>query len=129
MKKMKTKEYPSMFDPFREQIEQWCDDGLSIKQAFNKLPEGYRYESFYEYIKKKHIKETQWKRAVATRNVCDECEHCKHFLNVMGRENKHHNRICLNYMRLLSNDVKYCPVWCEYKREEVEERSNGTENS
>lgn len=131
-KPRKKREYTSMFDPFREDIEKWCDAGLTLRQAFNKLPEGYSFSSFYEYLRVHGIRGNRWRGELDARNVCNKCEYCKRFVNEMGVQNKVVNRICTKYWRLLSGSVRYCPMWCEYRGGEVgeqEEQFNGTENS
>ena len=120
----------SMFEPFREDIEKWCDAGLTMRQAFSKLPEGYSFSSFCEYIYVNNIRGRRWQRAIDTRNECSECEYCQKFKNEMGRYNKVLNRICTKHWRLLNGSIRHCPMWCEKGKEDAsKELANGTANS
>lgn len=105
--------YNSIFDPFREQIEEMIDDGFSVKQIWNTLPEGYSYESLYGYIRVNKIREKGITRHVDAKHQCDTCEYCKHFVNGKGRANKQEDRICTKSWRVITVHVRHCPRWCE----------------
>ena len=118
-----------MFDQFREQIERGCDAGMTLKEIYDTLPEGYIYQSLYSYVKVHKIRENSWKRVVDARRTCENCEYFQKFLNRMGRENKIENRLCTLSWRIIANSVRHCPTWCEYegKHEELK-RVDGTED-
>ena len=105
--------YDSMFDPFRQEIEEMIDDGFSIKQIWNTLPEGYSYESLYGYIHVNKIREKGITRHVDAKHQCNECEYCKRYLNGKGKINKKEDRICTKSWRVISASVRHCPRWCE----------------
>lgn len=112
----KKRKYTSMFDEFRPMIEQLCDEGFTLKQVYDCLPDGYAYSSFCSYINVKNIRKNYWKNALDARNVCDKCEYCKRFLNASGRPNKGENRICTKSWRVLTEGVRKCPRWCELEQ-------------
>ena len=103
----------SMYSPYREQIEKWCDAGLTINQMLEKFPPGYTYQSLYTYIRVNQIKDGAFKRELQARNVCDTCEYCKKIKNVKGTYNKADNRLCTLSWRLIQYSARHCPVWCE----------------
>lgn len=103
----------SMYDEFREDIEKWCDQGLTIKEMFAKLPPGYRYQGLYNYIRLNNIRDNAWTRELEKRNKCNQCEYCHKVKNVMGTYNKADNRICTLSWRLIQYSVRHSPVWCE----------------
>ena len=102
----------SMFDPFRDQIEKWCDDGLTPRQVFERLPDGYIFNSFYAYLITHRIREGAWKREYENRPVCDKCEYCHEFKNHLGKTTKS-NRICTKSWQIINHLVVFCPTWCE----------------
>lgn len=104
--------YTSMFDPFVKDIEEWCDQGLTVKQIWAKLPAGYAYQSLYTYIRKNRIREGAWKRAVDARNKCEKCEYCKEVRNAKGKFDKA-CMLCTKSWRMISASVIYRPTWCE----------------
>lgn len=120
--------YTSMFDEFRPFIEECCDKGMTIKQAWQLLPQGYTYAGLYHYITANKVRAGSWKREVEARNNCNKCEYCKHFKNTMGTYDKT-RRICTLYWQLIGGGVKHCPTWCEYKNGNNEERDHRTENN
>ena len=130
-KERKKRVYTSMFDPFREDIEKWCNAGLTLKEAYGKLPEGYSFGGFYSYLRAKGIRGGSWGRAIDAKNVCNKCEYCKTFQNENGGYNKEMNRICTKHWRLVRGSVVHSPTWCSLNNEgkEVEERTDGKENS
>lgn len=116
-----TKNYTSMFDPFREQIERGCVEGLSLKEIYEQLPEGYTYAGFYSYLRAQQlrgkIRFTAWDK----KHKCDECEHCKNFVNCMGKYDRSH-RICTLDWRVINHGVKHCPNWCALERGETDDK-------
>lgn len=113
-KERKKRVYTSMFDPYREQIEKWCDEGMTIREAHKMFPEGYSYEGLMSYINVHHIREGAWKRELDARRVCDKCEYCQEFKNSLGNVNVAENRICTLSWRIIGGSVRHCPRWCEY---------------
>ena len=115
-------ERPSMFDPYRKEIERLCDFGLTPRQVFDRLGlnDGYVYESFWQYIYVNKIREGTWTREVDIRNKCDKCEYCHEYRNVMGHIPKAY-RICSKSWRVIGASVVHCPIWCEL---EVERYAN-----
>ena len=103
----------SMFSPFREQIEKWCDEGLTIRQMIEQLPPGYEYQSLRSYIVSNRIRDGAYGREINARNVCNLCEYCHKVKNVMGTYNVADNRICTKSWRLIQYSVRHCPTWCE----------------
>lgn len=124
-KESKKRVYTSMFDPFRADIERWCDEGLTIKEVYEKLPDGYSFQGFYSYLRTKRIVERAWRKALEARRACDSCEYCKRFKTSRGEMAG--SRICTLSWRILSTDVKICPRWCEYREKEVGVSKDGNE--
>ena len=121
----KKRNYPSIFDPFREQIEKCCDEGMTIREAHKMFPAGYSYQGLMTYIKVNHIREGAWKRELEARRICDKCEYCQQFKNSMGNVNVAENRICKLSWRIINGSVRHCPRWCEYgEGKNSEERVN-----
>jgi len=130
MKERKKRVYPSMFDPFREQIEKCCDAGMTMRQTHELLfPVGYSYQGFLSYIRTKGIRESAWKRERDARRVCDKCKYCQRFINSSGEVNVAENRICKLSWRIINGGVRHCPKWCEYEGSDIEERINGEKDS
>ena len=123
-KERKKRVYTSMFDPFREDIEKWCNAGLTLKEAYGMLPAGYSFGGFYSYLRAKGLRGGNWGRAIDDKNVCDNCEYCKVYQNEQGGMNKRVNRICTRQWRLISGSVVHSPMWCDLNNEgkEVEKR-------
>lgn len=103
----------SMFNEFREDIERWCDEGLTIMEMHSRLPEGYAWKSLYNYIRVNKIREGAWKRGIDKRNVCDKCEYCKRVKNIKGAYNVGNDRLCTKSWRMIQYSVRHCPKWCE----------------
>ena len=103
----------SMFNQFREDIEKWCDEGLTIMEMHSRLPEGYSWKSLYCYIRTNKIRNGALERGIDKRNVCDKCVYCKKVRNVKGTYNKADNRLCTLSWRLIQYSVRHCPTWCE----------------
>ena len=114
-KPRKKRIYTSMFDPYREQIEKCCDAGMSLRETFEILPEGYTFSAFYSWLRSNRIREGAWKREVDARNLCDKCEYCKVIKNHMGRYDKSH-KLCTKSWQIISASVAHCPTWCELER-------------
>ena len=131
IKERKKRVYTSIFDPFREQIEKCCDEGMTIRDAHKMLPDGYSYQGLMSYIRANHIRENAWKRERDARRVCDKCKYCQQFINSAGTVNVAENRICKLSWRIIHGGVKHCPKWCEYEGTDIEERErvDGNENS
>ena len=113
-KQRKKRVYTSMFDPYREQIEKCCDEGMTIREVHKMFPEGYSYQALMSYIRVHHIREGAWKRAIEARKVCDTCEYCQQFKNSLGNVNVAENRICTKSWRIIGGSVRHCPRWCEF---------------
>ena len=109
---MKKRYRESMFDEFRPQIEEWCSEGRTLREMIGLLPEGYRYGSLMDYIKRKKIR-GKYGNELSKRPVCDKCEFCKRFKNLDGKYNVANDRICTKSWRMISASVSHCPRWCE----------------
>ena len=114
-KPRKKRVYTSMFDEFREQVEKCCDAGMSLRETFEQLPDGYSYPSFYSWLRVNRIRESAWRREVDARNLCEKCEYCKRIKNSKGTYDKSH-RLCTKSWQIINNSVVYCPRWCELER-------------
>ena len=117
--KQKREYRTSMFDQYREMIEQNCDAGVPLIRIFKMLPPGYNFSSFYSYIHVRKIRENAWKREVEARNECDRCEYMREFRNAMGGFNKE-CRMCTKSWRVISASTVHCPRWCELEEEALE---------
>jgi len=102
----------SMFDPYREDIKRWCEDGLTCTQMLEKLGGGYLRASLYEYIRRYELRYPKKYEKCQDRNKCDECEFCHEFRNWKGTFDKS-NRICTKSWQVISHGVVYSPTWCE----------------
>lgn len=103
----------SMFNPYREDIEMLCAQGLTLKEMMTKLPPNFRYEGLYNYILINNIRDVNLIKEKKGINVCDRCEYCRKIKNVKGEYNKADNRLCTKSWRLIQYSVKLSPVWCE----------------
>lgn len=121
----KKREYHSMYEPFLEMIEKSCDAGLTLRETFAQLPEGYTYAGFYNFIRTHKVREGAWKREKLARHVCDKCEYCKKIKNVMGTYNVADNRLCTKSWRLIQYSVRHCPIWCEYEYGNAKTKDDG----
>ena len=113
VKERKKRIYTSMFDQFHDLIVQGCDAGLTMREVYNTLPVGYTYSGLIAYIYKHEIRKGKWTTEMDNRPICNNCEHCQKFKNVMGYYNNCDNRICKLSWRVISNNVRHSPQWCE----------------
>ena len=117
IKPRKKRQYSSMFDPYREQIEKCLDDGLTLQQTLDELGSGYLLTTLYTYVRKNNLRGGAWKREIETRRVCDKCEYCKTIRNQRG-EYSVSNRLCTKSWQIINCSVVHCPRWCELEGEE-----------
>ena len=124
VRERKKRVYTSMFDPFREDIEKWCDQGMTLQQAYNMLPAGYSFGGFYSYLRAKGIRGCSWNREIDIRNKCAHCEYCHEFKNAKGFVNRQEHLICTKTWRVIGASVRHCPRWCELYMQKIEELHN-----
>jgi len=99
----------SMFDPYEDQIKEWCDQGLTITQMVEELGGYYVPASLYNFIRSRKLRT---KPTVEYRNKCDECEYCKIVKDVRGQYATA-CRLCMKSWRMINPSVVHCPRWCE----------------
>lgn len=100
----------SKFDPYREKLEQWCSMGMTVKEMTDALnlisDEDFYDQGVYAYIYTHKIRYT----SVYNRKVCDKCENCHTYTNMIGNK----GRICSRYWRVIQPNVTHSPMWCEH---------------
>ena len=99
----------SMFDPFKDQIAIWCQQGMTVRKMCEKLGGYYNIATLDNFIVKHNLRT---KPTVQYRPKCDECEYCKSVKNIMGTYDKS-NRLCTKTWRMIQVSVTYSPTWCE----------------
>ena len=99
----------SMFDPYRDQIKEWCDQGLTITQMVEELGGYFVPNTLYTYIDKHKLRTVT---VYDARNKCDSCEYCQVVKNAMGKYDKA-CRLCKKSWRMISASVVHSPRWCE----------------
>ena len=102
----------SMFDPYRKEITEWCEQGMTSREILENLGGGFMKASLNEYIRRWGLREPRHYPGCESRNKCDECEYCQEFRNWKGSFDKS-NRICTKTWQVISYGVIYCPTWCE----------------
>ena len=90
--------------------ESFIGDGLTVKEMWALLPDGYSYNGLHTYMRVNGLLEMR--RRARKMNSCDKCENCIEFKNVHGNSNKA-NRLCLLSKRVISTWVVDKPTWCE----------------
>lgn len=103
----------SMFDPYREQITEWCAQGMSVKEMADRL-EDMTGELFFEtgiyaYIYRHNLRFRPWQDVYDARNQCSKCEFCHTYTNT----NNGKGRICSKSWRTIQPNVRHSPTWCE----------------
>ncbi len=102
----------SIFDPFRKEIETWCNQGMPVNAMVEILGEGYTVSGLYSYIHTHKLRSAPWKDVFDARNQCDKCEHCHVYINTNNKK----GRICSKSWRVIQPCVRHSPVWCEKER-------------
>ena len=108
-------EKTSIFDPYREQIIEGLNTGLTLNEILEQLPAGYIGKSLYSYIYNNNLREYGWTREVEHRNKCDKCKYCKSVRNLKGQYDKS-CRLCTKSWRMIQASVVFSPKWCEFER-------------
>ena len=101
----------SMFNDFHEDIERWCNEGLTVKQMWKKLPPGYTYDGLYTYIRVNFIY-GKWAKELDVRPKCKSCEYMHEVRNAKGRYDKA-CMLCTKSWQMISASVRHSPRWCE----------------
>ena len=104
---MKKRHRSSIYDPHREDIEEWCSQGITVKEMAERLGVGYYEQGIYAYIKAHGLRTKA--QYFSMKNHCNECEHCHLYTNLSGNT----NRICALSWRTIQKNVVCCPTWCE----------------
>lgn len=100
-----------MYDPYLNDIVDWCNAGVPIKEMLKRIGEGYTAQGLYQFIKTKGLRYS--KEAVySMRNRCDDCEYCKEYINT----NNTTGRLCTKSWKSIQPLVKYRPEWCEKEK-------------
>lgn len=101
----------SKYDPYREEIEEWCRAGIPVKTMAGRLGTDFTWQGLDCYIRSRGLRT----KAVVyeARNHCDSCEYCKKYINTNGGN----GRICTLSWRTIQKGVICCPTWCERQTE------------
>lgn len=103
----------SMFDPFKDQIAEWCSQGVAVKEMADRLEEQtgdlFFEQGLYAYISRNSLRNRPWKDVYDARNQCKGCEYCHIYTNT----NNTKGRICSKSWRTIQPNVTHSPTWCE----------------
>ena len=105
------RERKSKYDPYREQIEEWCGAGIPVKSMVVKLGQGFTWQGLDCYIRSKGLRTKA--SVYEARNHCDSCEYCRSYINTNGGN----GRLCTLSWRTIQKGVICCPTWCERQTE------------
>lgn len=101
----------SVYDPFRDEIETWCNAGMPVKEIANRLGPGYSMQGVYAFIRSRKLRRSK-EIVINARHKCSECEYCHDFKTVNNTD----GRICAKSWKAIQPLVRYCPGWCEREK-------------
>ena len=96
----------SMFDPYKEKIQEFINLGYNIKEIREFFGEGYQYQALYEFVRRHNMKPS---REIPK---CSDCEYMKNYESVELKQ----RRICTRSWKEICKNVSFAPRWCEERK-------------